>query len=568
MKKRIIALALVLALGMSTMLGACGEAADTKADATESSAVTEKQEAQGALSLMETVNDKELNVVDDKYRTYYEVFVYSFCDSNGDGIGDLQGLISKLDYINDGDDATDTDLGMNGIWLMPIMPSTTYHKYDVTDYCAIDEEYGTIDDFKELVEACHERGIDVTIDFVMNHTSSKHPWFTEAVSYLKNLPEGAEPDETECPYVGYYNFQRESGSGYTQIEGTDWYYESQFWSEMPDLNLGNEAVREEFSKIVDFWLELGVDGFRLDAAKEYYSGSVDKNVEVLTWFDDMVKEKKEDAYIVAEVWNDRTTYAKYYASGIDSCFDFDFADSTGIIANTVKGTGSASNYGKQVESLQSLFSEYSDSYIDAPFYTNHDMARSAGYYSGDYSENQTKIAQALNLFMTGNAFLYYGEELGMKGSGKDENKRAPMYWSQDANAEGMCKGPADMDSIKMKYGSLEEQQTDENSIYNYVKEVVKLRNIYPEIGRGDVEFLPEYSNDSVCVLKKSYEGSDVLLVFNLSEEAQNVDLSGLEVSGKDASELEMGGILLTDDEMISWENGVAQMPLYSVLVLK
>ncbi len=580
MRKKMLALALAGILAAGSLLTACGDgtgnesAAETeKTDGTEKEGGTEKTDGTdtaGALSLMEAVNGQELNVVDDKYRTYYEVFVYSFYDSDGDGIGDLKGLTSQLDYINDGDDTTDTDLGMNGIWLMPVMPSTTYHKYDVKDYCAIDEEYGTIDDFKELVAACHERGIDVTIDFVMNHTSSKHPWFTQATAYLKGLAEGAEPDLTECPYVDYYNFSREKGAGYCQVPGTEWYYEAQFWSEMPDLNLANEAVRQEFDQIVDFWLELGVDGFRLDAAKEYYSGSIEKNVEVLSWFNTMVKEKKDDAYIVAEVWNDKATYSQYYASGIDSCFDFDFADSDGIIASALKKSGKdgASGYGKAVAGLAENFSKYSDSYIDAPFYTNHDMARSAGYYAGDFSENQTKMAQALNLFMTGNAFLYYGEELGMKGSGKDENKRAPMYWSADGSAEGMCSGPKDMENVKMKYGSLEEQRSDENSIYNFVKEVVKLRNVYPEIARGDVEFLEEYSNDSVCVLKKSYEGSEILIVFNLAQESKTVDLSGVELSGKDAADLELGGILLTGEENISWENGTAQMPLYSALILK
>ena len=134
----------------------------------------------------------------------------------------------------------------------------------MTDYCDIDPEYGTMDDFKNLIAACHERGINVIIDLVMNHTSSQHEWFKTAADYLKNLPEGAEPDASECPYVDYYNFSKEMQGGYSKLDGTDWYYEAQFWSEMPDLNLGSQAVRDEFDKIVDFWLDLGVDGFRLE----------------------------------------------------------------------------------------------------------------------------------------------------------------------------------------------------------------------------------------------------------------------------------------------------------------
>ena len=450
---------------------------------------------------------------------------------------------------------------------MPVMPSTTYHKYDVTDYLDIDPEYGTMDDFKNLVAACHDRGINVIIDLVMNHTSSQHEWFKTAAEYLKNLPEGATPDASECPYVDYYNFSKEMQGGYSNIDGTDWYYESQFWSEMPDLNLGNQAVRDEFDKIVDFWLDLGVDGFRLDAAKEYYSGSVDKNVEVLSWFNSMVKEKKEDAYIVAEVWTDQNTYAKYYESGIDSCFDFSFADSTGTIANVLRN-GSASSYGKALVSLQDNLSQYSDSYIDAPFYTNHDMARSAGYYSGDDSEKQMKIAQAMNLMMSGSAFLYYGEELGMKGSGKDENKRAPMYWSEDATTDGMCKGPADMDSIKMKYGALDTQEADGNSIYQFIKQTIKLRNEYPEIARGTVKFEENISDDKVCVIKKTYGDSEILLVYNLAPESADVDLSGVTVGEKSGSDLEIGGVLLTDAKEAAFSDGILTMPGYSVVIVK
>lgn len=521
-----------------------------------------------ALALMQEINTREVIQSEDNYRTWYEVFVYSFYDSNGDGIGDLNGLTEKLDYINDGDSTTDTDLGCDGIWLMPIMPSTTYHKYDVTDYCDIDLEYGTMDDFEHFVEECHSRGIHVIIDLVMNHSSSKHEWFLEAAEYLKELPEGAEPDFAECPYVDYYHFSREPESGYCQLGDSEWYYEAQFWSEMPDLNLESGAVREEFAEIVDFWLEKGVDGFRLDAAKEYDSGNVEANVEVLSWFNTMVKEKKEDAYIVAEVWSDLPTYARYYESGIDSCFDFAFAEASGIIAKAVKGssTAGAAAYGQQLETLQETLGSYSDSYIDAPFYTNHDMARGAGYYSGEYSENQTKIAQAMNLLMSGSSFLYYGEELGMKGSGKDENKRAPMYWSKDAASEGMCKGPADMESFEMKYDSLEEQKEDGDSIYQFVKETIRVRNSYPAISHGTVVFEEGLSDENICVIQKSFGDEKVLLVFNLSSETQTADIAGAGLEEWD--NCKMGGVLLTTPEPAKWEEGILTMPPYSVVVME
>ena len=220
-------------------------------------------------------------------------------------------------------------------------------------------------------------------------------------------------------------------------------------------------------------------------------------------------------------------------------------------------------------SLKEIYGSYHEGYIDAPFYTNHDLGRSAGYYAGEHSGNQTKLAAALNLFMSGSAFVYYGEELGMKGAGKDENKRAPMYWSKNADAEGMCDGPADMDTVKMKFESLEEQQTDSSSVYHFYKKVIKVRNQNPEIARGDAEYLKEVSTDTVCVLRKTYDGSEVLLVFVTGPDAEKVDLSAVTVNGNPVGDSsEVRAMLVTGEEQIAFAGGVADMPGYSVLVLK
>ena len=151
---------------------------------------------------------------DDNYRTFYEIFVYSFCDSDNDGIGDLKGIQSKLDYLE--------ELGVSGIWLMPIHPSTTYHKYNVSDYYSIDPAYGTMQDFEELLAACKERNIRIILDLVVNHTGSQHPWFQEATDYLRSLPKDKEPDTAACKYLDYYHFSQESaGSGRRPVEGTN-----------------------------------------------------------------------------------------------------------------------------------------------------------------------------------------------------------------------------------------------------------------------------------------------------------------------------------------------------------
>lgn len=492
-------------------------------------------------------------IPNDKYRTYYEIFVYSFYDSDNDGVGDLQGVCEKIDYLK--------ELGITGIWLMPVMPSTTYHKYDTTDYTGIDSEYGNMEEFEKLISMCHENGIRVIIDLAMNHSSSKHPWFMEATSYLRNLPEGKEPDVTECPYFEYYNFSKEASSGYANVAGTDWYYEANFWSEMPDLNLKNETVMKEFEAIAKFWLDKGVDGFRLDAVKEYVSGSYESNTEILATFNEYVKSVSPEAYIVCECWMNKDEYAKYYASGVDSMFDFDYADKSGVIANVLNGKANALSYAKFMVENEALYAGYNEDFINAPFYTNHDMGRSAGYYAGEDSEAKTKMGNAMNILMGGNVFLYYGEELGMKGSGKDENKRAPMYWSKDSNAQGMCDGPADMDDFDMKFESLTEQSADENSIFNYVKKAIFIRNSNPEIARGTLKFYEEISDESVCVISRTYNESEVFIVLNVTGESASVNVESL---GK----YKVIGELLTNDESVVYEKGNIVMPKYSVVILE
>ncbi|WP_408071475.1 alpha-amylase family glycosyl hydrolase [Butyrivibrio sp. JL13D10] len=519
----------------------------------------------------------ENETIDDAYRTTYEIFVRSFYDSNGDGIGDLQGVIDKLDYINDGNPQTDDDLGCTQIWLMPICPSPTYHKYDVTDYCDVDPEYGTVEDYKKLIEEAHKRGIRVINDTVMNHSSSQHPWFKEAVGYLQKLPEGAEPKADECPYFDYYNFTKEPQKGYEQVAGTDWYYECQFWSEMPDLNLDNEKVQKEFADMAKFWLDLGCDGFRMDAVTYYTSENIGESTRELETFVKAVKDMNPDAYIVGEAWTSSESYSKYYASGIDSLFDFDFSGSEGIIAKCAKGKASPDKYvQKQIEEDE-LFSSYNKNYVNAPFYTNHDMARSAGYYTGKKARDSIKLSGALNLLMSGNAFIYYGEELGMKGSGKDENKRAPMQWDAEGS-KGMTKGPEGMDELKMSYGTYEEQKADPQSIYNYYKKAIKIRNQFPAISHGKCKILDNLTGERNVVWIKDAEeklnentdrtgkvkNAKVLVALNNGDEPVTIDLSKDE-GAKEFKKL--AASLTTGEEEAALNGDKLTLPAFGIAVL-
>lgn len=520
-------------------------------------------------SLQEKNAEEVLNIIDDNYRTYYEVFLYSYYDSDGDGIGDFKGLIQKLDYINDGDDSTDTDMGFNGIWLMPIMKSTTYHKYDVVDYYSIDEEYGTIEDFKEFIAQCDKRGIKVIVDMPFNHTSAQHEWFKSALKSLKTEDCGQEECTVEglCKkhnkYCGYYNFTREKASDVYYETGTDgWYYEGKFWDQMPDLNLENEELRKDLENVMQFWLDLGVGGFRLDAVGEYYSGATQKNIEVLQWITDYVKQESPDNYIVSEVWQGFDSYSKYYASGADSMFDFAFAGPDGKIAKVIK-QGSAKNTGRgyveAMAAVQSTIKGYNENAIDAPFYTNHDMARSAGYYQNNLE--QMKFAQAMNLMMNGSAFVYYGEEIGMSGSGKDENKRAPFLWS-NTNTTGMTNGPEGMEEVVSAFGSMQEQQEDSSSMLNYVKAAVRLRNVFPEIARGQIEVLEEVEDTSIAAMKKTYENDSCVILMNTTQEEKEVTLS------KEIGYERIAGELTVSSEKPTLEGETITLPAYAVVILK
>lgn len=538
---------------------ASGDGADAVTENTEQAGGAEESTAEERKEIVGSIPydyEQELNIIDDNYRNYYEIFVYSFYDSDGDGIGDLNGVIQKLDYIQ--------DMGFNGIWLMPVMPSPTYHKYDVTDYYDIDEAYGTTDDFRNLVEECHQRDIRVVIDFVINHSSSQHPWFQEACAYLKGLPQGQEPDLEECPYVDYYHFSQEQVNGtYYKVNGTDWYYEGSFWSEMPDLNLASMALRTELEDISGFWVkDMGVDGFRMDAALHFEEGDTAFNTEVLNWLYQFCTGLNPDFYMVSEVWANSGTIADYYASGTPSMFNFDAASAEGKLLKAARGNFKAAAFVDSLAEYQEAFAEKNPDYIDAPFLTNHDMGRVANALMKD--ADNMKMACGLLMTMNGSPFVYYGEEIGMSSSGsKDENKRLPMVWS-DTDKTGMAKGPADADKdIVFAFDGVEEQLLDPYSILNYYKRAVRLRNENPELARGRIEIVEALTQEHQAAITKSYEGSVIGVVYNTSDEPLAVELAASALA-----DMEIRGYLTLNGEAAELDGDTLLLPAKSICILK
>ena len=554
MKKAVSIICLLLCL--SLLAGCSQPAAASQASQTTASPAS-SGEAEGVFGNGEIEQRlAEIHALgqrpDDNDRTWYEVFVYSFCDSDGDGIGDLKGLASKLDYLQ--------ELGVNGIWLMPIHPSASYHKYNVSDYYGIDPAYGTMEDFDSLMAECQKRDIHVILDLVLNHTDGDHPWFTQAADYLRGLGDG-EPNPADCPYVDYYFFSREQKPGYTQVSGTDWYYESQFSPDMPDLNLGNEEVREEIRGIMAFWLKKGVSGFRLDAAKEYYSGSPTKNVEVLSWLQKTGVSLKEDIYLVAEVWDGFAAVAQYYESGLTSLFDFPFADSGGKIITVLRGAGNpamVSTYATALEKADKAYSASNPDYIDAPFLSNHDVGRIAGFCSGE--AEKIKLAGAMNLFMSGSAFIYYGEELGMTGSGNDPSKRAPMYWNEERDQGTTNPPPECVLPESYPFPSYEVQKTEDNSIYNYYRQAIAIRQAIPAISHGKTTAETALNLECVSAYRKTWGEETAIVLMNISPEAAKADLTGYEGWVLTAT-------LSATSEAISQEENALQLPPWGTAVL-
>ena len=447
------------------------------------------------LSLLTSCSSKSIASNNENGSVYYEIYVGSFNDSNNDGIGDLNGITEKLDYLQ--------ALGVSGLWLMPISESDTYHKYDVIDYLSVDSNYGTMDDFENLVTEANKRHIEIILDLVLNHTASNNPWFITAKNNWLNGT--CDSEDSKCDY---YNFSDTAQSGYTKIND-NLYYEAQFWSEMPDLNLDNSDVRDEIKQIVDFWLDKGVKGFRLDAVLYYYAGNLSKNNEFVQWLTDYIKTKDEDAYIVGEVWADKTSIITSYESGIDSLFNFTLAGNDGKISKAISNQNGQDLAAYFVSYNQEIKSINADA-KDAIFLSNHDQNRSAGYI---FDPNKQKLAASIYLLAPGVPFIYYGEEIGMKGSGIDENKRLAMLWGENND----CDNPQNADYAHQITTNVQEELADDDSLLNYYKKVIAIRNKYSIFLDGTVSTF-NVANQSLMALTFTDDQTSLTVIHNLSDQ--------------------------------------------------
>lgn len=448
---------------------------------------------------------------------FYEISVRSFYDSNGDGIGDFNGIAQKLDYLNDGDPQANDDLGITGIWMRPINPSSQIHGYCVTDYYGVNPDFGTLDDFKNLLAEAHKRGIRVITDLVLNHSSNEHPWFIAA-------------QDPASPYHDWYIWS-DTDPGYPGSWGQKvWfplngvYYYSTFHSTQPDLNYRNPAVTAEMENVMRFWLEdIGIDGFRLDAAKHIIEdGTVQANSDSThQWYKNLrpiYKQFNPDSMLIPELWEPPDIAAKYLQGDeLDTTFDFYLAFAA--LQSIKDGDATAVTDHTRLSYDLQLSSRV------APFLTSYDFDRLMTQFNGN--ANKVKVAFSMVLTLPGTPFVYYGEEIGQQGKSY-EDARLPMQWSADANAGFSSTTPWTPLGPGWQTYNVANELNDPDSILSHVRSLIQIRAQHKALRIGQMSVLTTGSKSLYGILSTN-EDEAVLVLVNIT--GASVGNYGLSVEG-------------------------------------
>ncbi len=457
---------------------------------------------------------------------HYEIFVRSFADANGDGIGDLNGVTNNLDYLR--------DLGVSAIWLMPINPSPSYHKYDITDYYGIDPEYGTLADFRRLVSEAHKRGIAVLMDLVLHHTSTEHPWFKDASrgpqSQYWHYYKWLTPAEIKARNLATRDITADSSerNPWHQVPGSKFpeRYYGMFWKGMPDLNFDHPPVRDAFVNVAKFWLtDVGVDGFRLDAARHLYREFEEpKNHQFWEEFRQRLEAFKPDVHLIGEVWTRPAKVAPYFR-GLHATFNFDFALS---LYEVIRNEDDTEDLIDLLAFVQATYGQVNPDFVDALILSNHDQERIGSILKGDL--NKLKVAANLLLTLPGNPYLYYGEEIGMLGRKPDEFIREPFLWNTRDKDTQRTRWRRGQYSTSRTVRPLAAQQQDPNSLFCHYKRLIQFRNGHPVLNdnlsrleqtgirqRGVVSFVRRSANGQRALVVQNLTARPIAVVFSPDE---------------------------------------------------
>ncbi len=451
-------------------------------------------------------NSAELAAANPKNDVYYELFVRSFADSDGDGIGDFKGVTENIDYLE--------NLGITAIWLMPVNEGPSYHGYSITDYYGVESDYGTIDDFQTLIDTAKDHGIKIMMDLVINHTSDQHPWYKDAQYNM------------DSPYREYYLWTADH-TAYSSFVGG-----------MVDLNLESDAVVEEIHDIIDFYMDMGVTGFRLDAAKHFMikdinNNSIASNIVFISQLNAYIKSVNPNSFLVSEVFEDTFDLYERYFQGSDSVFNF-YASNK--IVNAMNGS-SISRLAGRIQNSYEAFAENNPDYVDTPFLRNHDQDRLASLVNSDYPLERLKLASRVLLTLPGSPIIYYGEEIGLKGTRfegltmdgydgtiYDEYRRSPLLWGNQYTATWLPEY-----GFNEGLATVEDQLGDENSLLATYQKMIELRKDHMALMYGQSFELFNGNDNKIQGYVRTYTYEDeteaILIIHNFSN--QTYDVSGL-----------------------------------------
>jgi len=492
-----------------------------------------------------------------KDAVFYEVYVRGFYDSNADGIGDFKGLIEKLDYIE--------WLGVNCLWLLPIYPSPLRDGgYDISDYYSILSQYGTLNDFKTFLDAAHSRGIRVIADLVLNHTSDQHPWFVEA----REAPDSPKRDwyvwsDTDLRYMeARVIFVDSERSNWTWDEEAGAFYWHRFFSHQPDLNFDNPDVQQAVIDVVSFWMDLGIDGLRLDAVPYLFEreGSNCENLPETHAFLKRLRAHVDANYkervLLAEANQWPEDVVAYFGDGDECQMAYHFPimprlfmamrqeDRRPIVEVLEKTPTIPENCQWGIflrnhdELTLEMVTDEERDYLYAEYATDPRMRLNIGIRRRlaplfDNGRRRIELMHGLLFSLPGSPFLYYGDEIAMGDNiylGDRDGVRTPMQWSSDRNAGfsradfAMLYFPVIMDPVYGYQGvNVEAQQRHTTSLLHWMRNAILLRKEHPVFGRGTLEFVkPE--NRTIFSFIRRYKDDTVLCVFNLSRHAQPTEL--------------------------------------------
>ncbi|MBP6532222.1 MAG: DUF3459 domain-containing protein [Bacteroidia bacterium] len=461
----------------------------------------------------EKLDSLPINDRDNKSRITYDVFVRSYFDSNKDGNGDLNGLISKLSYIY--------NLGAEAVSLSSLNPSSSFDNFDVTDFYKIDSIYGDSAGFEKLVSEAHKLHLKVIINLQLNHCSTKHPWFLDAMKgktskYHDYFIWKDEKSITTDKDKWYFPVDKKGKN----IQGPKYY--SYFGGKTVDLNFNNQSVRDEVIKIGKYWLTtFGVDALKIDGPQAIFSENDEsKNLE---WWNDFHKEMKKvnsNFYLIGDIYN--TDNQPYLKNGIDATYNYELSSAI----NSAVINGADSGLVERLVKHRSIFSQESPGFVDITFIANEKQDRIMSNVDGDIEK--AKLAASILFTLPGSPLIFYGEEMGMKGQKPKEFINEPFLWSSNAKKNGITNWE------KSKYNSVEDvkplriQRSDSSSIISHYKKLIRLRRTSSALsGEGLVQVkVPE---SGILVFMRSSSTQKVLVIHNLSPKdvSSEIELPGL-----------------------------------------